>query len=230
MAERKHILASFDEALDALRGDVQMMVSLTERSLRSATRCLFEGESELCSRAIADDEEIDQLEKDVDEAGVSILLRFQPVASDMRVVVSTMRMGGDLERVADQAVSIARKVRKLAARPGKEELALLQQMFDLALELFRDSIAAFNEHDLPLALSLRGRDRRLDELNADITSFATESMVKVPERVRDYLSIIFIARHLERVGDHAKNIAENAVYAAADEDIRHRASSDSSDS
>lgn len=222
MADRKHILTSFDEGLDTLQADVQMMAALTERSLRNAMRGLFEGETELCSRAIADDEEVDQLEKDVQQEGIAILLRFQPLASDLRQVVSAMRLSGDLERVADQAVNIAKKVRRLAAPPDAVELELLQQMFDCALELFGDSMASYKTGDVELALSLKARDRKLDELNAAITNRATGAMMRFPARASDYLCIIFIARHLERVGDHAKNIAENAVYAVAAEDIRHR--------
>src|SRR5207247_2594613 len=145
MITPKHILGTFDEALASLRNNVLMMSSLTERSLERAMKGLFNRDDDLCAHAIADDEEIDQLEIQIDKDGVAILLRFQPVASDLRRVVSAMKLSSNLERMA---------------------------------------------HD--------------------------------PEQLRGYLNLIFIGRCFERVGDHATNIAEDAVYAAAAEDIRHQ--------
>src|SRR5213080_4494111 len=113
MISPKHILGSFDEALSSLRNNVLMMSSLTERSLDRAIRGLLERDDNLCANAIADDEEIDQLEKQIDKDGVDILLRYQPVASDLRRVVAAMKLSSNLERMADQATTIARRARKL---------------------------------------------------------------------------------------------------------------------
>src|SRR6266705_4565965 len=113
MIAPKHILGTFDEALASLRNHVPMMTSLTERSLDNAIKGLLQRDDDLCAIAIADDEEIDQLEKQVDKDGIDLLLRFQPVASDLRRVVSAMKLSSNLERMADQAVNIARKARKL---------------------------------------------------------------------------------------------------------------------
>src|ERR1700716_4458896 len=117
MIAPKHILATFDEALASLRNNVLMMSSLTERSLDRAIKGLLQRDDDLCANAIADDEEIDQLEKQVDKDGVDLLLRFQPVASDLRRVVSAMKLSSNLERMADQAVSIARRARQLNQHP-----------------------------------------------------------------------------------------------------------------
>ena len=113
-----HILTNFEEALRALRDDALMMASLTERNLESARKGLFERDEDWCNTAIADDEEVDTLEVQIDREGVNIMLRFHPLASDMRDVVSTMKLSVNLERVADQAVGVARRSRKLIARPG----------------------------------------------------------------------------------------------------------------
>src|SRR5205085_5432876 len=109
MISTRHILGSFDEALASLRNNVMMMASLTERTFDRAFRGLLERDDDLCVHAIADDEEIDQLEKQIDKDGVDVLLRYQPVASDLRRVVSAMKLSPNIERVADQATNIARR-------------------------------------------------------------------------------------------------------------------------
>ena len=121
---QNHILGTFDEALATLRNNVLMMSSLTERSLDRAVTGLLQRDDDLCVLAIADDEEIDQLEKQVDKDGVDLLLRFQPVASDLRRVVSAMKLSSNLERMADQAVNIARKARKLNQHPALPEVGI----------------------------------------------------------------------------------------------------------
>src|SRR6201984_3628335 len=121
----KHILGTFDEALTALRKDLLMMAGLAERSLDRALKGLMQRNDDLCANAIADDEEIDQLEKQIDKDGVDILLRFQPVASDLRRVISAMKLSSNLERMADQATTIARRARKLNQHPPLPEVALI---------------------------------------------------------------------------------------------------------
>ncbi len=221
MVSTRHILREFDRALEALRSDALMMASLTDRNLQNAMTCLLDRNSELCAITISDEKEVDALEKKVDSDGVEILLRFQPVASDLRQVVSTMKLGSNLERVADQAVKIARRSRKLTLEPELDEAIALGPLFIEAISLFRDSIRAYADGDVTLARSLRVRDRELDQMNHDIADNLTAKMAGRPERIPDYLHLLFIARHLERVGDHAKNIGEDAVYSAEAEDIRH---------
>jgi phosphate transport system protein len=217
----RHILQDFDTALDSIRGDVLMMASLTDRNLQNAMSCLLDRDAQMCANAIADEEEIDALEKHIDEDGVNILLRFQPVASDLRQVISAMKLGSNLERIADQAVKIAERSCRLTMEPVVEEAASLGPMFFEATTLFRDSVRAYADADVWLARSLRERDREIDEMNRDIASDITARMTRQPGRIPDYLHLLFIARYLERVGDHAKNIGEDAVYAAEAEDIRH---------
>ena len=224
MIAQNHILATFDEALSSLRNNVLMMSSLTERSLDRALTGLLQRDDELCVTAIADDEEIDQLEKQVDKDGVDLLLRFQPVASDLRRVVSAMKLSGNLERMADQAVNIARKARKLNRHPALPEAEFIEPMQKHAMAMFKDSVEAYIREDVQLAMSLKPRDKILDEMNANASKRLIQRMAEDPDQLRGYLNLMFIARHLERVGDHATNIAEDAVYAAAAEDIRHQPS------
>ncbi|HSH39657.1 MAG TPA: phosphate signaling complex protein PhoU [Chthoniobacterales bacterium] len=222
MIAHNHILGTFDEALGSLRNNVLMMSSLAERSLNRALTGLLQRDDELCTTAIADDEEIDQLEKQVDKDGVDLLLRFQPVASDLRRVVSAMKLSGNLERMADQAVNIARKARKLNKHPALFEIGFIEPMRKHAMAMFKDSVDAYIREDVELAMTLKARDKTLDEMNARASKALIQRMAEDPDQLRGYLNLMFIARHLERVGDHATNIAEDAVYAAAAEDIRHQ--------
>ncbi len=222
MIAPKHILGTFDEALGNLRNNVLMMASLASRSLENALNGLQQRDDDLCATAIADDEEVDQLEKQVDKEGIDLLLRFQPVASDLRRVVAAMKLCSNLERMADQAVNIARKARKLNRHPVLPETDLIDPLREHAMAMFKDSIDAFVREDIELGRSLKARDRLLDELNRNASRQLVERMAQDPEQLRGYLNLMFIARHLERVGDHATNIAEDAVYAAAAEDIRHQ--------
>jgi phosphate transport system protein len=199
-----------------------MMAALTERSLDRAIKGLLERDDDLCANAIADDEEIDQLEKQIDKDGVDLLLRFQPVASDLRRVVSAMKLSPNIERVADQATTIARRARKLNRHPPLAEVDLIPPMYKHALSMFKDSIDAFVREEAELARGIIPRDDVLDQMNRSAGRVLTERMAHDPEQLRGYLNLIFISRCLERVGDHATNIAEDAVYAAAAEDIRHQ--------
>ena len=222
MIASKHILGTFDEALASLRNSVLMMAGLADRSLDRAMKGLFERDDELCAYAIADDEEIDQLEKQIDKDGVDILLRFQPVASDLRRVVAAMKLSSNLERMADQATTIARRARKLNQHPPLAEVELIRPMYDHAMSMFKDSVDAFAREDVDLARAIVPRDQKLDDLNRMASHKLVDRMAQDPDQLRGYLNLIFVSRCLERVGDHATNIAEDAVYAAAAEDIRHQ--------
>jgi phosphate transport system protein len=221
MIAPRHILGTFDESLAALRNNVLMMAGLTERSLERAMKGLVNRDDNICTHAIADDEEIDQLEKQIDKDGVDILLRFQPVASDLRRVVSAMKLSSNLERMADQATTIARRARKLNQHPPLPEVELIRPMYDHAMSMFKDSVDAFAREDVELGRAVVPRDQGLDDLNRMASHKLVERMAQDPDQLRGYLNLIFIGRCLERVGDHATNIAEDAVYAAAAEDIRH---------
>jgi phosphate transport system protein len=219
----KHILDSFEDALRSLRDNVLMMASLTERILAAAAEGLFARDFEACARVIGDDDEIDALEKSVDEDGVSVLVRFQPLAHDLREVVAAMKVGNNLERVADQAVSIARRAERINESSLLPETAELQPMFRLAAGIFRDSVRSFADRDEALARGLKARDRELDAQHHAVIDRLTARMAADPAHIREYLDLVLIARNIERVGDHATNIAEDAVFLTSAEDIRHTA-------
>jgi phosphate transport system protein len=222
MTPPKHILGTFDDALSSLRNNLLMMAGLAERTLDRAVKGLLQRDDNLCATAIADDEEIDQLEKQIDKDGVDVLLRFQPVASDLRRVVAAMKLSPNIERIADQATNIARRARKLNKHPPLPEIELIVPIQAHAMAMFKDSIDAFTREDVELGRAVVARDKDLDQLNKKASRRLTDRMAEDPKQLRGYLNLIFISRCLERVGDHATNIAEDAVYAAAAEDIRHQ--------
>lgn len=222
MTPPKHILGTFDEALSSLRNNLLMMAGLAERTLDRAVRGLLQRDDNLCVTAIADDEEIDQLEKQIDKDGVDVLLRFQPVASDLRRVVATMKLSPNIERIADQATNIARRARKLNKHAPLPEVELIAPIQAHAMAMFKDAIDAFTREDVDLGRAVVARDKELDYMNKMANRKLTDRMAQDPKQLRGYLNLIFVSRCLERVGDHATNIAEDAVYAAAAEDIRHQ--------
>src|SRR6201984_2343829 len=195
MVTPKHILGTFDEALASLRNNVLMMAGLAERSLERAVKGLLQRDDDLCANAIADDEEIDQLEKQIDKDGVDVLLRFQPVASDLRRVVSAMKLSSNLERIADQATTIARRARKLNRHPPLPEVELIRPLYEQAMSMFKDSIDAFVREDVDLGRAIVPRDEKLDELNHEASRKLIERMANDREQLRGYLNLIFIGRH-----------------------------------
>ena len=147
MVTPKHILGTFDEALSDLRNDLLTMAGLTERSLYRAINGLLQRDDTLCTKAIADDEEVDQLEKQIDKAGLEILLRYQPVASDLRQVVSAIKLSPNIERVADEATNIAECARKLNGHPPLAEVKSIVPIQAHAISMFKDGIDAFVRED-----------------------------------------------------------------------------------
>src|SRR5207237_3536737 len=207
LGESKHTLGTFEHALENLRNNVMMMASQTERSLNRALKGLMDRDDKLAALAIADDEEIDQLEKQIDKDGIELLLRFQPVASDLRRVVSAMKLSSNLERMADQATTIARRARKLNRHPPLPEVELIRPMYDHAMSMFKASVDAFAREDVELGRAVVSRDEKLDDLNRSASDKLVERMGRDPGQLRGYLNLIFVGRCLERVGDHATNIA-----------------------
>ena len=217
----RHIFTGFDSALEELRKSVLMMASLTVRNLENARKGLFERDEDWCNTVIADDEEIDTLEIQVDRDGIETMLRFHPVASDLRQVIAAMKMSGNLERIADQSVGIARRARKLNATALLPETAEIEPLFRHAESMLLEAVKAYADQNTELARSLKSRDRELDAMNRNFANKLTELMPKRPEHIQGYLELIFIARFLERIGDQATNIAEDTIFAVAAEDIRH---------
>ncbi|MFZ0615983.1 MAG: phosphate signaling complex protein PhoU [Chthoniobacterales bacterium] len=220
---RPHTLTNFTVSLDHLRGSVLMMSSLTQRNLKNSIKGLMERDDDWCNNSIADDEEIDMLEMQIDKEGIDVMSRFQPVASDLREVISSIKIGANIERVADQAVNIARRARKINEHPEVPELHLLDELVKMAVSMFDDAVRAFAERNAHLAVELKARDKELDRLNRELTDKMVQRMQDDSVNLPTYLNLIFVSRCLERIGDHAANMAEDVVFAVRAEDIRHHA-------
>jgi len=219
--QAKHISSSFDAALGSLRNDVLMMSSIADRMFQTAFGALLSRNCPLCDQVMAEDEEVDTLEKQVDQEGVSLLIRFHPVASDMRQVISAMKVSRSLERVGDLAVTIARRAKRLNLRLPVSEVALLEPAYQMTLAIFRDGVRVFAESDCELARTLKLRDKQLDVLTTDLGEKLVARATANAEFVPSYLDLIFVARALERIGDLATNIAEDAFWRDQAADIRH---------
>lgn len=218
---RTHILTPFTERLSHLRQSVLAMAELTKRNLENSIRGLCEHDDDYCNNAIVDDEEIDILEMQIDREGLHIMSRFQPVASDLRDVISSMKIGANIERIADQAVSIARRARKMNKYAEVKELHELDKIISLAKKMFDDAIQAYVNHDEKAAIDVKTQDKELDLLNKNFNKHLILRMQDDSARIPTYLNLILVSRCLERIGDHAANIAEDVVFAVSAEDIRH---------
>src|SRR2546421_3940532 len=169
-----------------------MMAGLAERTLDRAVKGLLQRDNNLCVTAIADDEEIDQLEKQIDKDGIDVLLRFQPVASDLRRVVAAMKLSPNIERIADQATNIARRARKLNRHPPLPEVEIIVPIQAHAMAMFKDSIDAFVRENVELAHSVCGRDKQLDDMNREANRKLTVLMMDDRERLSRDFNLILI--------------------------------------
>lgn len=221
MHSRSHILTPFTEKLDELHQSLLKIGELARRNLENSINGLFKRDDDYCNDAIADDEEIDLLEMQIDREGLYIMSRFQPVASDLRLVISAMKIGANIERIGDQTVNIARRARKINEQPAVPELQELNDVIQLALVMFKEALRAYLDSDETLALQVKNRDKELDRLNKELNERLILRMQDDSSRIPIYLNLIFISRCLERIGDHAANIAEDVVFAVSAEDIRH---------
>lgn len=218
---RSHTLTPFTEKLNQLRSSVLMMASLSQRNLKNSLRGLLKRDDDYCNDTIANDEEIDLLEMQIDREGLYIMSRFQPLASDLRDVLSSIKIGANIERIADQTVNIARRARKINDHPEVPELHFLDEIIPLTTKIFDDAIRAYSEKNEQLALEIKLQDKEIDRLNKELNKRLLIKMQDDSERIPIYLNLIFVSRCLERIGDHSANIAEDVVFAVSAEDIRH---------
>lgn len=221
MPEQRHILTAFEESLVRMNVLIVQMASMAENNLANAIRGLLERNDDLCNCAIADDAEVDDLEKKIDQEGHAIILRYSPMASDLRRVISAMKASTALERISDHAVSIARRARLLNARPPVAETVLVQPIYELAASQLKLAVDAFHHNDLALALRIVQNDDPLDIAHYQFIDHLTDTIAKNGAQAADYVALIFTTRLLERIGDQAVNIAEDAVYCLTAQDIRH---------
>lgn len=218
-----HIFRDFDVAISTLRSEVLSMAAQARYNLERAIAALLERNVELANAVIADDDEVDELERKIDRMGVDTLVRFHPVASDLRLVVSSMKISMNLERISDHATNIAKRAKKICAGPVVPEVNLIEPLYQLADRLLRDAISAFSDRNATLGASLHGRDKELDKLHNETNALYGSRIETTTGHSQEYLHLILIVRSLERVGDLASNIGEDAVFVEAAKDLRHEA-------
>jgi phosphate transport system protein len=221
MSDSPHTLGSFEIALRDARNGVLRMASISAQNLENAVRGLLTRNTELCNDAIAEDDEVNLLERRIDAESFEILMRFNPVASDLREVIAGMKVANNLERISDEAQSIARRARKVLKQLELAEVALIEPIFHQAQALLRDGMRAYTEGDNVMALGLYDRDRQLDDDQKQLIRRLTKMLDDDTSSAKTVLHLIFIVRSLERVGDHAVNIGEDAVFLETSADIRH---------
>ncbi len=211
----------FDVELDALRSHLVQMGEKSIEQVRLAVRAVVERDPEIARQVRAGDDVLDHLEVQIDEEGMRYMSLRNPIATDLRLVVVGMKAGHDLERVGDEANNIAKRAIRLAGEPPVKPLADLPRMAEIALVMLRDALDCFLQHDNEKALAVIRRDQEVDDLNKRIYRELSGYMVEKPEMISRALELMFISKSIERIADHATNIAEEMVYLAKGEDIRH---------
>jgi phosphate transport system protein len=208
--------------LDKLQRDVLAMGASVEEVIYKAIRALQDRDAKLAELVVEGDGSIDELENRIDEECLKILALHQPVATDLRRITAVLMINTDLERMADLAVDIAERDVVLAKPPKVAIPRELQRMADLTTVMVRDGLNAFVNLDARLARQVVRLDDEVDELNSAIIRELVGTMKRSPEFVEPGLSLFSAVRHLERIADHATNIAEDVVYLVEGEIVRHR--------
>ncbi len=216
-----HIFRQFDTAIEGLKAEVISMASLARHNLERAIHALLERDIDLARAVIADDSDVDELERKIDQSGMSILVRFQPVASDLRLVITSMKMAHNLERISDHAVSIAKRAKKICEAPPLDEASLAEPLYSIADRLLRDAVTAYADTNAKLGESLKPQDKELDRLHKQMIATLSGRLENSEGRAEHLLHLIFVARSIERIGDLAVNIGEDAVFLGDARTIRH---------
>lgn len=219
--QSQHIFREFDKGIESLKADVLLMANLTRQNLERAMRSLLERDIDLARTVIADDGDVDELERKIDQAGMDILVRFHPMATDLRLVITSMKMAHNLERISDHAVNIAKRSKKICKAAPLEEAALTEPLYSLADKLLRDALLAYTDANAELGESLKARDKELDRLHKQMIASLSGRLEDASGRSEYLLHLIFVARSIERIGDLAVNIGEDAVFLGEARDIRH---------
>jgi len=191
-----------------------------EASVRNALAALVERDDDKARKVKADDDDLDQMEMEIDDQAIALLSKA-PLASDLRLITVAMKISHDLERVGDEATAIARRALELNQEPQLKPYIDIPRMANMALEMLKDALDAFVERDTAKALAVKPRDKAVDELNRQLYRELASFMVESPSTIGRALSLMTVSKRLERIADHATNIAEEVVYLYEARDIRH---------
>ena len=217
------VVPHFQEELEALQSRLLEMGGLAEDRVRLAVSGLVDRDLTMVERVLAGDTAINQLHIEIDDRCFKLLALHQPMAVDLRSIVAAVKINTDLERVGDLAVNIAEAVRRYLQHPPVKELIDIPRMAVIAQDMLRDALDAYVRRDTLLAQNVLDRDDELDALKTMVFRELMTHMLNEPATIEPSLDLILISRHLERIGDHATNVAEDVIFMVSAKDVRHHA-------
>ncbi|WP_461828544.1 phosphate signaling complex protein PhoU [Aquifex sp.] len=207
--------------LEATKEAVIKMAKLVQRAIEKATKALNEQDIELAEEVIKGDDEIDLLEVDIEKRCIRMIALYQPEASDLRMIMGIYKIVSDLERMGDEAENIAERAILLAEEPPLKPYVNLNFMAELVKEMVNDSVISFIQQDTLLAKKVIQKDDTIDELYHQLERELMTYVLEDPRNIKRAMNLSFVARHYERIADHAENIAEAAIYSAEGEIVKH---------
>jgi phosphate transport system protein len=208
----EHVIKSYDEELRRLNNTITEMGGLAESQLATAIEAVAQRDSELAASVVETDAKVDQLQHDVDNLAVRMLALRQPMARDLREIVAAIKIASDLERICDYAANVAKRSIVLNQTPAARPVYALPRMARLAQLLVKDVIDAYVERDADKAYAVWMRDEELDEMYASLFRVLLTYMMEDPRNISPSTHLLFMAKNIERIGDHATNIAEDLYY------------------
>ena len=211
---QEHTVKAFDEDITKLRGLIAEMGGLAEVSLSEAMEALTKGNPELTRSVIARDKRIDSLEAEIDRLAVRIIALRAPMADDLREVIAALKIAGVVERIGDYSKNIAKSAAKIEGRKRFEPLTLIPAMAEIAGEMVHDVMTAYAARDPVLAQQVVERDEKVDAFYESLFRNLVSYMIENPSTISSCAQLLFVARNIERIGDHATNVAEMVYYAA----------------
>ena len=211
----------FEIELQALKNRLLGMGALVEERVHQAMQALMERRVEAAEAIVAGDAEVNELQIEIDDRCLKLLALQNPMASDLRLITAAMKINADLERIGDQAVNIAENAVKIAAAPPLRPMIDLPRMAEMAETMTRDSLDAFVRRDANLARDILARDDEVDLLKDQIFRVLLTHMMADPGTIERALGLLLVSRNLERIADHATNIAEDVIFVVEAKDVRH---------
>ncbi len=210
----EHTVKAFDEDITHLRGLITEMGGLAEVAIQEALDALVRGDEELAQKVIDRDKKLDAIETEVDKLAVRVIALRAPMADDLREVIAALKIAGVVERIGDYSKNIAKRVGSIEGRERFEPLTLLPAMAELASEMVHDVLTAYAARDANLAREVIAADQKVDAFYDSIFRNLVSHMVENPSTISSAAQMLFVARNIERIGDHATNVAEMVHFAA----------------
>ncbi len=223
--EREHILKQYDTELNDIRKKLLEMGGKVETMISNSIKALLERDSDLADRTIESDHEINHLEVETDEKCLEVLARWQPAARDLRFLTLALKIVTDLERMGDQCVSIASRVKELNEEPALKPYIDLPRLADASGTMVKEALDAFVRGDEKLAIKVCEDDQYVDDLNIQIQRELLTFMMENPSTISRAIKLNYISKYLERIADHATNVAEMVIFMIKGKDIRHTSAS-----